>query len=608
MGFLNRGGLYWRSLRHLQFRQVAWRLRYLAARRLGVTGAPPLQAPPPRFHRGALAALREYAALRAELLPPREEELSALREGRFRFIGQSLAGDGAPPWHAGEMPRLWRYLLHYHLFARDFALSFLRAPKALDRDRALSWIHDWIARNPPGSDVAWDAFTVSERLLHWSVAAAVFGIQDPAIRAVYAQQAGFLERRREHDLQGNHLLKNAAALSVAGAMLGSPLRERGAALLREQVQEQILPDGGHYERSPMYHALALEDLLLAYVALGAGGNAGGKERPERPAFLLEAIARMSHWLERMTHADGEIPMFGDSVLGVAPPPGPLNRLARRLCALPEEGARSEPSWALPRSGYYALGLRGTPGRMLVRAGSPGPAHQLGHAHCDQLSYELTLGARRVIVDSGMCAYQDAAWREYGRSTRAHNVVQAGEREQMECWALFRVGRRYTPEPVHWSVDGGTAMLRGGHDGFAPHVHRRACAAYMDEGWWLVVDEVAGPEAAPVSSYLHFAPGTRLKCTAKGVVIASGAFGRLRVLPFDIGVGRIAEGEEAPLQGWHSPRFGEAFPAPVLILSREAGGPGRFGYALLPGDAGEGLTPKSLRERAARLLPERAQEG
>ena len=90
-------------------------------------------------------------------------------------------------------------------------------------------------------------------------------------------QAATLERRLEKDLLGNHLLKNIKALLFAGALLETPRSARwwakGEALLEQQLNEQILPDGGHFERSPMYHSQILEDLAeirLLSVPRGSG--------------------------------------------------------------------------------------------------------------------------------------------------------------------------------------------------------------------------------------------------------------------------------------------------------------------------------------------------
>ena len=45
-------------------------------------------------------------------------------------------------------------------------------------------------------------------------------------------------------------------------------------------------------------------------------------------------------------------------------------------------------------------------RLLVDCGEIGPDYLPGHAHCDTLSFELSLSGQRVVVDSGCGIYVD----------------------------------------------------------------------------------------------------------------------------------------------------------------------------------------------------------
>jgi uncharacterized heparinase superfamily protein len=80
-------------------------------------------------------------------------------------------------------------------------------------------------------------------------------------------------------------------------------------------------------------------------------------------------------------------------------------------------------------------------RVVVDAGPPSATYNTAHAHCDLLSYELWLRGRPLFVDSGVHGYDGDKFREYARSTRAHNTVVFDGREQSEVWATFRMGAR-----------------------------------------------------------------------------------------------------------------------------------------------------------------------
>jgi len=127
--------------------------------------------------------------------------------------------------------------------------------------------------------------------------------------AILAVQARWLARRLETHLLGNHLFVNAKALVFAGLFFAgdeaATWRRTGQEILLRELPEQILPDGGQFERSPMYHALALEDVLdlLDAIATFAAGDADVE--PLRGA-LAARVPAMLRWLAAMTHPDGTL--------------------------------------------------------------------------------------------------------------------------------------------------------------------------------------------------------------------------------------------------------------------------------------------------------------
>lgn len=135
-----------------------------------------------------------------------------------------------------------------------------------------------------------------------------------------------MSRRLEYHLLGNHLLANAKALVFAGLFFSGGQADswlrKGLKLLRAQLPEQILADGGHFERSPMYHAIILEDLLdLVNLAETYGHGA---------ADWRTVVQRMLRWLNAMSHPDGGIAFFNDAAFGIAPTLAELADYARRL--------------------------------------------------------------------------------------------------------------------------------------------------------------------------------------------------------------------------------------------------------------------------------------
>ena len=581
---------YVRTIRHLKPPQILWRIRYAIEKRLPVAKTNSSFAVPSEFDAPTMVRIRSCMSELAWFLPPSESTVDALCRDEFTYLNHTVRFDLSVNWAIPEVSALWRYHLHYFGWGRTLALAYLKNDREEYRAQFLRHVDDWIERNPRGTSPGWDAFVVSTRLMNWAQAFSVFGGAPVHAIESFAHQADWLLHHLEKDVLANHLLKNAQALAVAGAVLGdhggAAATKCGADLLAQELDEQILEDGGHYERSLMYHCQVLEDNLLVHAAL---------ESP--PPKLAAAIEKMAGFLARMIYPDGGFPQFGDASLELDTPPDVLLRCAKKRfpeidTTLPT-GCRAEES-----SGFYILERADGKARMTVKAGEPGPAYQLGHAHCDMLSYELTVGNRRGIVDSGVYGYDNDARRAYCRSTSAHNTVQVNGREQMECWDRFRVGRRYTPAIHAWRKHKGGQLLHASHDGFAPYRHERL--VYLSPaGHWLVADRVNGPGPCDIESFVHIHPDASVS-EEDGVWRIEISGNAIVIIPFEIDRTESAHGSEHPMRGWYFPSFGVARPATCLTFHRRAECPVVCGYAIFT-DSENRETPKSLRDLAQELL-------
>jgi uncharacterized heparinase superfamily protein len=360
----------------------------------------------------------------------------------------------------------------------------------------------------------------------------------------------------EWHLLGNHLWANAKALLFAGCFFRGPEAERwlarGARILRAQLAEQVLPDGGHFERSPMYHALALEDLLDL---LNAAGAWPGQMPASLGASLRRAAPDMLRWLACMSHPDGDIALLNDSALGVAPSWRELGAYAERL-ALPPALPRG-PLEHLRHTGYVSA-ERG-PFWLVADVGPLGPDYQPGHAHADSLSFELSAFGARWLVDSGCSTYDVGPERSRQRGTAAHNTVLVDGHDSSEVWSSFRVGRRARPRDVTVAADGDRALIRGAHDGYAWRgvQHRRELA--LGPSSLAVSDRLEGGFGR-AESRLHLHPEVDVEPLEPSRV-------RLR----RDGRALIVRAERARIESvastWH-PGFNRSLPSRVLVTAFE----------------------------------------
>lgn len=468
-----------RTLGALRASQVAHRLRlHLVSPDVDERPAPPLRQPRGRLMDGPR-------------LPPC---MSGPRH--FCFLQEERELELPRDWRRQDCSKLWLYNLHYFDYLNG------RRPGSLSDDDLRELISLWVQGNPPSSGVGWEPYPTSLRILNWIRWHLLGGgLPDVAITSL-ATQCRYLARRLEYHLLGNHLLSNGIALLAAGLFFNGQealwFQREGKAVLQDQLGEQILSDGGHYERSPMYQAVLIE-ALLHLVAL----HRVFETAVPRPwtRLLRDSLA----WLGTMVHPDGEIAFFNDSALGIAPSPRQLVDYARELGIEPAFEVSSEVGLtALEPSGYLRLETEAAV--LLVDLAPLGPDYLPGHGHADSLSFELSLAGQRTLVHSATSTYENSAQRSYERSTAAHNTLTLDDRSSSEVWASFRVGRRARICRARWARRSLRLWAEGAHDGFSTAVrrvlHRRTWELGEDLVIFDRVEEVGARRVVHVYYHLH----------------------------------------------------------------------------------------------------------
>jgi uncharacterized heparinase superfamily protein len=456
----------WRTVSHLQGAQAWAQLRHTL-----------LGPPRPREAPGPPPALAVRAPSTPFLPPP--AHVRADQAGRIELLGIPFDVAGDIDWTTSRHGPLFAYHLHQHEYLRLPAFRPVRRAECLT-----SWIHA-----QPGG-IGWDPHPISLRLLCWGKLLTTPGtleadapVREAMLRSM-ADQIETLAHGLEVRLQANHLLSNLIAVVFGGVLLegSNGARWRGCAeRLAGELDAQVHPDGGHEERSPMYHALLLEGVLDLLNVVRADPARVPAELPE---MLAQTAGRMLDALDVYTHPDGAIALFADSAFDVAAPPVALRDYARRLGVDPPRTAGPR---LLPQTGYLRLAAGAFD--LIASVAGPAPAHQPGHAHCDALAFELSVGGDRLVTDTGLFEYLPGPRRDHARSTAAHATLQLDEREQAEIWAAHRVGGRPEVALSAWDAEGSAeAGCRPWWRG-AP-LHRRRFEVGT-EGV-AIVDRVEGP--------------------------------------------------------------------------------------------------------------------
>lgn len=572
-------GTYWRTLRHLRWSQLGYlaRRRVLGRNNLARWSVVPVQ----------LRRLSIYPTF-PEWQPDAARRL--IEAGEISFLKQTSATTQLS-WSVRELGRIRLYELNYCDFLNVDLTR--RSDEPLLR-AALRIALTWWQQNSTGRELGWEPFPLSLRIVNWVKfvirnAARAEELEESLLAQMLSSlriQVLSLEERLERDLLANHLLKNIKALMFAGALLEAPESRRwwimGENLLKGQLREQILSDGGHVERSPMYHVWLLEHLLDLEELVSSS------PRPVSCALQIsDCVTQMSNFLHQILHPDGEIPLFNDSAFSfiTRPTAEVLSRAQLKLGKFPE--ARPGVS-VLSKTGYAVIREPISESYLIFDCGPLGPDYQPGHGHCDVLSYELSLNKQRAVVDTGVSTYEIGQDRHYERSTAAHNTLRIDGEEQAEIWGGFRVGRRPRVSRIQSGAIQEMHYVRGTHFGYRylGVIHSRTIILAPDNSW-IVVDSLQGSGRHRVESFVHFHPAIRVEPRPNGASASAELSAAQWIIHSPNSryfLRNLHEGRFVARESWYSPEFGLRQSQFVLQCTWEGELPMKLMYSFEPSES------------------------
>lgn len=406
----------------------------------------------------------------------------------FTFLSES-ASLSSHGWNDANLSLLWRYNLHY--------FDYLNQEHPLEKQTAQNLVLQWIQANPIGSKCGWDPYPTSLRIINWVKWLCKNQVSDSVIISSLWIQLRWLAQRPEYHLLGNHLFINAKAMVIGGSFFRGVQAEKivnqGLQIFRQELDEQFLQDGAQFELTPMYHALAMEDLLELYGCLNESIHADVKNN------LSNKIQKGMQWLSSMTYNNGEYAHFNDTAQGIAPTFEQLKTLAQQLGI--ELNINIQGLNYFKDSGYVVYDKNDM--KLIADLAKVGPDYLPGHAHADTLSFELAFGMHRFVVNHGVTCYGTGLQRQIERGTKAHSTVTINNENSSEVWSGFRVARRAYPFNVSVDEENGSIKIEGSHNGY----HRLKGSPTHTRSWLInedaitVTDKIQGEHQSAVVKYL-----------------------------------------------------------------------------------------------------------
>jgi hypothetical protein len=516
----------------------------------------------------------------------------------------------------GDCKEVWEPNRHHQfvILARAYAATRdLRYAESL-----VAQMSGWMDENPYGYGMNWRSpLELAVRMINWVFALEL--IRDSGLltgnqwRAIYESiQAHCWETYRKisrGSSANNHVIGELAGVFVAASWLpGLPgaarMAEECRAGLVEEIGRQTYEDGCNREHALGYQFFVIQFHLVSAMVGRWSGNEFPDEYLHRLKAMLEFVASLAE--------GGPLPLFGDQddgyVLDLGNPARDVGALMDIGCKLFEMSdtarrlaTRSESAWwllgntdspaaasiseaplistAFAGSGYYLLQSgRGSESiSLLFDCAELGYGAIAAHGHADALSIALRAYGEYLLVDTGTYDYFTyPAFRNYFRSTAAHNTVEIDGQDQSVMSGPFLWGRRASTRVLEWSTNAEETTVTGEHDGYArladPVVHRRSLTLSHADFRCNVVDRLIARADHTAKVRFHLGPACTVGERRGNTVAVDVRNGLSFKLTLDARLEiELLRGSEEPMGGWYSPAYHRKLPVTTIVGSLRISG-------------------------------------
>lgn len=544
---------------------------------------------------------------------PSSGKLAPLIYGKLlNYRNESLVGD---------IKYLWEPARHLHLVTIAQAYYLTKSPKYLSGIK--QQVKSWIEQCPYALGPHWSSsLELSIRLINWSLVwQLIGGIQSPLFKgnngvnflsqwliSIYQHTNFIQENLSRHSSANNHLIGEAAGLYIA--TMNWPFwpahlnwNAKARQILENEVSLQHSEDGVNREQAICYQHFVLDFLILsACVAKANNADFSGD-------FYIR-IEESINFIASIMDVSGRIPMIGDSDDGLVfslSQPKQENSFRSLLatgclwfdrCDLAKKAiffdaknhwllgddAESRfyqmrnndinltPKREFPKGGYYILGDNFNTEQEIHIVLDTGPLGYLNiaaHGHADALSFTLSIRGLEFLIDPGTYTYHtQEKWRNYFRSTLAHNTVRVDESDQSTMAGNFMWKSKANARVEKWCTDSISDHLVASHDGYCrlsdPVTHKRSLQYFKDSKKILVKDYIICREKHSVEICWHFSNHCTVQAAHQTVTAMNGStYINMRMVNNNCKP-VIYSGRTTPPTGWISRRYGEKVPISTCL--------------------------------------------
>ena len=514
-----------------------------------------------------------------------------------------------------------KYVWEPSRFQQFSALAFA-ANGEEHADYIVRSIDSWLQANPYLSGVNWtSSLELAERVISWAflyprIAEQVArdqGFRRRWLDSIYLHLSRITRKLSLYSSANNHLIGELAGLFVGASCFNfwpecEGWRDRAQKLLEREIRLQVGEDGVNREQAMSYHLFTMELFLLAFAI---GRNTGS---PFSEGYA-QRLRGMAGFLDAVATSGGDLPWYGDSddargfVLsedenglevtmqlagllfgepqwlrfGKTPTAAARALVPDLLPNLDSSLKHTIPARELfPDAGLACVRSNDNNVRLLMDFGPLGFTSIAAHGHADALSLWLAIGEEYFLVDAGTYAYHShPAWREFFRSTAAHNTASVDGESQSQTAGRFLWSAKANARLLRFEAKSQDVTIEAEHDGYArlqdPVTHRRSISFERTTGNLSIVDsfQCAGRHRIDLFFHMHeeavvLAVGdgeAQVEWRGRQIVFSSPDGNRHHHCHWE-----TIRGSENPQLGWRSRRFNQKQPTSTLRSRIQIEGP------------------------------------
>lgn len=511
----------------------------------------------------------------------------------------------------GDIKIIWELGRQQHLV--PLAIGYLLSGKAIYKETIRTHISSWADMCPFGYTVHWcSSLEVALRIISWSIVHGLLILSgekrglfslvadEKRMRDIIYQHAWFIRHHLSlYSSANNHLIGELTGLWTVCSVFdlgprGRKWAEFASRFLEEEAEKQVHPDGVDKEQAIYYHCWVLEYFMFAdLVSIQVGHQFTERFRC--------TIDNMACFLKALMPGDGVPPQIGDaddgfvvrySITGDDDPFRDLlssydiiNKGAERIteksfwyallagkgsAAIPTENNEKTdcPPYHFGDGGYAVLGDDTV--RIVFDAGPLGYTGIAAHGHADALSVCMAVEGDWWLVDPGTYTYHDnPEWRNYFRSTAAHNTVVVDDADQSKIGGDFLWLRHANARFLCQSTDTELQSATGTHDGYGRFgvIHERQVEYHLTARRLVVTDRFKGAGTHDLCWYWHLHPDIYSELdqgSGSWVLVHRKKDAKVTVSTERDVHPEIIKGALNPILGWYSPKLGSKAPAEVLV--------------------------------------------